>query len=156
MVCSITCLISSGLLISMIYFYNATYNSNILKNYRNRLEKDLQNTYDKITKERRNISINGYILGFVLSLFIIYYNQNISEEKLEISSLVCLVIIVTFFVNYLYYILSPKSDWMLNHIKNNEQSKLWLEMYKTMQFNYHIGIVLGILAIGGFALAFRC
>jgi uncharacterized membrane protein YkgB len=52
--------------------------------------------------------------------------------------------------------LSPKTDWMLNHIKTNEQNKIWLEMYKTMQFNYHMGFVIGIIAVGVFAFSFRC
>jgi hypothetical protein len=52
--------------------------------------------------------------------------------------------------------LSPKSDWMLNHINNPEQTKLWLQMYRTMSVYYHIGLVLGIIAVGFFAFAFRC
>lgn len=156
MVCSFTCLISIGLIISMIYFYNASYRSPVVRNYRNRLDKDLQSTYDKIVEERRNISTNGYIIGLVLSALAIYYNQVISENKMDISSLVCLVLVISFFTNYFYYILSPKSDWILNHIKNTEQSKLWLEMYRTMQYNYHLGMVLGIFGIGVFAFAFRC
>ena len=156
MVCSLTCLFSIGLIISMVYFYNATYKSQVVRNYRNRLDKELKSTYDKIVKERRNISINGYLIGLVFSALAILYYQVISEKKMEINSLVCLVLVISFFINYFYYILSPKSDWILNHISNTEQSKLWLEMYKTMQYNYHIGMVLGILGIGVFAFAFRC
>ena len=156
MVCSLTCLISIGLIISMIYFYNASYRSPIVRTYRSQLSKELQNTYDNIVQERRSISTNGYIIGLLISALVILYNQTISENKMEISSLVCLVIVISFFTNYFYYILSPKSDWILNHIENKEQSKLWLEMYRTMQYNYHFGMVLGILAVGGFAFAFRC
>ncbi len=156
MVCSITCLLSLGLIISMIYFYNASYKSPIVRNYRNLLDKNLQSKYDKIVEERKNISTHGYFIGLVLAILAIYYNQNISENKMEIPSLVCLVLVISFFTNYFYYILSPKSDWMLNHIQNSEQSKLWLEMYRTMQFNYHTGMVLGLAAIGVFAFAFRC
>jgi uncharacterized membrane protein YkgB len=45
---------------------------------------------------------------------------------------------------------------MLNHIKTNEKNKIWLEMYRTMQFNYHMGFVVGIIAVGVFAFSFRC
>ena len=156
MVCSVTCLLSLGLIVSMIYFYNATYNSPVVRNYRNRLGKDLASKYDKIVEERKNISRMGYLIGLVLSILIIYYNQTISENKMDTTSLVCLVLVVSFFTNYFYYILSPKNDWILNHIENVEQSKLWLQMYRTMQYNYHLGMVLGIVAIGIFAFAFRC
>lgn len=156
MVCSVTCLLSLGLIVSMIYFYNATYRSPVVKNYRSRLGKELASKYDKIVEERKNISRMGYLIGLVLSALVIYYNQTISENKMDSTSLVCLVLVVSFFTNYFYYILSPKSDWMLNHIKNSEESKLWLEMYRTMQYNYHLGMVFGIVAIGVFAFAFRC
>jgi hypothetical protein len=52
--------------------------------------------------------------------------------------------------------LSPKSDWMLNYMSNPQEVKAWLLMYREMQFNYHMGLVLGIIAVGIFAFAFRC
>ena len=72
------------------------------------------------------------------------------------SSLVCAVMATCFLTNYFYYILSPKSDWMLNHINDKDQVKAWLQMYREMSFNYHAGLVLGILAVGILAFAFRC
>jgi uncharacterized membrane protein YkgB len=52
--------------------------------------------------------------------------------------------------------LHPKSKWMLNYLNDKEQVKAWLQMYRTMQFNYHLGLVLGIIGVGVFAFAFRC
>ncbi len=112
--------------------------------------------YDKLSNERLMISTYGYVLGFILSLFIIYYNRSLKREKLNNVSLVCIVVSTCFLTNYFYYSLTPKSDWMLNHITNGEQSKLWLEMYKKMSFYYHSGLVLGIIAVGFLAFAFRC
>jgi tetrahydromethanopterin S-methyltransferase subunit B len=45
---------------------------------------------------------------------------------------------------------------MLNHINSPEQTKAWLTVYKTMQFNYHFGFVIGVVAVGVLAFAFRC
>jgi hypothetical protein len=45
---------------------------------------------------------------------------------------------------------------MLNHMKSEELVKAWLQMYREMQINYHMGIVLGIIAVGILAFAFRC
>jgi uncharacterized protein YacL len=128
----------------------------VVKHYKEKLPTDLKILYDKLTKERLHISLYGYGLGLIISLLIIYYNLKLKKDKLNNLSLVCLVISVTFITNYFYYILSPKSDWMLNHINNQEQSKAWLHIYRTMQVNYHLGFVFGIIAAGILAFAFRC
>ena len=156
MVCSISCSISAIFIIGMIYFYNITNKSEIVKHYKDKLSTDLKNRYDKISRERMKISYYGYVLGFILSLLIILYNYNLKGKKLNTTSVVCIVIATSFLTNYFYYILSPKSDWMLNHINNPEQTKTWLQMYREMQFNYHLGLVLGIIAVGILAFAFRC
>ncbi len=72
------------------------------------------------------------------------------------QSKVYITIVVTFLTNYFYYILSPKSDWMLDHLHSPEEIKLWLKMYTEMQYNYHMGIVLGIIGAGILGYAFRC
>jgi hypothetical protein len=72
------------------------------------------------------------------------------------TGLVCMATATTFLTNYFYYMLSPKSDWMLNHTSNQDQVKAWLQMYREMSFNYHAGLALGIVAVGIFAFAFRC
>jgi uncharacterized membrane protein YkgB len=149
-------MISAIFIIGMIYFYNISDKSTIVKHYKSSLPSDLQKRYEKITKERLKISYQGYILGFILSLGIIFYNLKMKREKMTTTSLVCTVIATSFLTNYFYYMLHPKSDWMLNHMHNQEEVKAWLLMYRSMQFNYHMGLVLGIIAVGIFAFAFRC
>jgi hypothetical protein len=39
---------------------------------------------------------------------------------------------------------------------NQEQVRLWLQLYRQMQVYYHSGLVLGIIAVGIMAFAFRC
>jgi uncharacterized protein YacL len=149
-------MISAIFIIGMIYFYNITDKSTIVKHYKEKLSSDLQKRYDRISKERMTISYQGYILGFILSLFIIFYNLKIKGVKLSNFSLVCTVMATCFLTNYFYYILTPKSDWMLNHMGNQEEVKAWLQMYREMSYNYHMGLVLGIVAVGILAFAFRC
>lgn len=156
MPCSITCAISAVFIIGMIYFYNSTSKSEIVKTYKEQLPPKLRILYEKLSVERMHISLYGYVLGLIVSLFIIFYNIKFKRKGLGNLSLVCLVTTTCFLTNYFYYILSPKSDWMLNHIDNRRVAKLWTKMYREMQFNYHMGIVLGILAVGIFAFAFRC
>jgi len=133
-----------------------TDKSEIVKMYKSKLSTGLQKRYDAISKERLMISYYGYGIGLGISLFIIYYNLKIKSRHLNNFSLVCIVMATCFVTNYFYYILSPKSDWMLNHMHNSIEVKAWLQMYREMQFNYHMGLVLGIIAVGIFAFAFRC
>ena len=151
MPCSISCAISCIFIIGMIYFYNATDKSEIVKQYKATLPIDLQQRYEKIIEERKRISYQGYGVGLLLSLVILYFSR-----KMNTISLVCTVMATAFLTNYFYYMLSPKSDWMLNHITNKDQVHAWLIMYRTMSYNYHLGIVFGIIAVGIFAFAFRC
>jgi uncharacterized protein YacL len=149
-------MISLIFIIGMIYFYNTTDKSVIVKHYKSSLSEELQQRYEKISKERMNISYQGYALGVIISIGIIFYNLKIKSVKMNTSSLVCTVVATSFITNYFYYMLSPKSDWMLNHMNNSNEVKLWLLMYREMQFNYHMGLVLGMIAIGILAFAFRC
>ena len=150
MACAISCMISAIFIIGMIYFYSMTEKSEIVKQYKNQLTPELQKRYEKITKERMTISFHGYGLGLILSFFIIYL------RKRRTFSLVCTVMATCFLTNYFYYMLTPKSDWMLNHVNSPEQVKAWLKMYREMSYNYHMGIVFGIIGVGIFAFAFRC
>ena len=156
MACLLSCAISAIFIIGMIYFYNMTGKSTIVNYYKSSLSSDLKKRYEKISKERMMISYQGYALGFLLSLGIIFYNLKIKGSKMNNTALVCTVIATSFITNYFYYMLHPKSDWMLNNTSNQEEVRAWLQMYREMQFNYHSGLVLGIIAVGIFAFAFRC
>ena len=149
-------MVSTVFIIGMIYFYNMTNKSEIVKQYKEKLPIVLQQRYESIAKERMAISYRGYVIGILISFFIIFYNLKIKKQKMNTFSLVCTVMATCFLTNYFYYILSPKSDWMLNHVTSPDQVKHWLQMYREMSYNYHMGIALGIIGVGIFAFAFRC
>ena len=156
MVCSVSCMISTIFIIGMIYFYNATDKSDVVKNYKSKLSPELREKYEKITKERMLISYKGYALGLILSLLIILYNKYTKPKVFNTFSLVCIIISTSFITNYFYYILSPKSDTMLNYLQKKEDIQSWQSVYREMQYNYHMGIVLGIIGVGILGVAFRC
>jgi len=58
-------------------------------------------------------------------------------------------------VNYFYYILTPKTKWMLDVITEPNDVKAWLEMYKKMNIYYHSGLAFGLVSVGAFGYAFR-
>ena len=153
--CPISCIISGVFLIGMIYMNYSIAESQIILKYKSQLPENLQEIYEQITNERTTIYYKGYILGFILSIFIILLNVYLEHKMLSTTSMICIVLATSFITNYLYYTLSPKKNWMLDNIVTPDQTKAWLQMYRGMQVYYHTGLVLGIIAIGIFALAFR-
>jgi hypothetical protein len=153
--CGLSCAISAIFIIGMIYMNYQVDKSNIILKYKSKLPDELQRIYENITRERTEIYYQGYVLGFALSLLIILANFWSNHKMLSTTSMVCVVLATSFITNYFYYILSPKKNWMLDYIKTPEQTKAWLQMYRGMQVYYHSGLVLGIIAVGVLAFAFR-
>ena len=148
-------MVATVFIIGMIYMYNSTRNNKDIKHYIEQLTPEQKIIYEKISKERLEISIKGYILGLILSLLIIFYMNKYKITKYSGIN-ICIVLATSFLANYFYYILSPKTDWMLNHTENLAQTQAWLKMYRIMQYYYHMGLVLGIIGTGILAYAFRC
>ena len=156
MVCTTSCFISVVFIVGMLYMHFIACKNKTINKYKDQLTPELKNVYDKIVKERTKIYYQGYILGFALSLCIILYNYYIKHEKMSTLTIVCTVLATSFIVNYLYYTIHPKTDWMLDNITTPEQTKAWLKMYKEMQLNYHVGLAFGLVAVAFLAIAFRC
>ena len=155
MPCYISCALATIFVIASIFTTNACQKNKTIQQYQSQLPANLQNIYQKITEERKKIYYYGYALGLVLSIIIIVY-RNQKQISMTNSTMVCTIIAVSFITNYFYYTLSPKSTYMLQHINSPEQTKAWLAMYKSMQYYWHAGLVLGIIAVAFLGLAFRC
>jgi len=123
-----------------------------IKNYRNSLPNDIKKEYDNIVAERQTIYFTGYLIGFVVSVFVIIV---VLKMRMPVSAMVCLTVVISTVVNYFYYILSPKSKFIVELLKTDKQHQEWLQVYKSMQYYYHFSFVLGAVAVGVFAYAFR-
>jgi uncharacterized protein YacL len=110
-------------------------------NLREVLSDELDKKYDAIVKERRNHYIIGLVLGIVLSYFVLQLVK-INNRFHKMS----LFLAVTLLTTVMFYSLMPKSDYMLNHLKTEEENKAWLEVYKTMKQRYFVGLLVGALA----------
>lgn len=131
-------------------------NNDTMQQYEKQLPEKLQKIYKQIVTERRQIYYTGYVLGFILAVLFILYNNIILNKSLSTISMVCVSTASAFLVNYFYYILTPKTTHMLEHADTPEQTKAWLKMYRTMQYHYHMGLFIGLIAVGVFAYSFRC
>jgi len=154
--CTITCLFSAIFIVAMIFMTNSMATNKTIQTYEHQLSPHLKQTYHEIREERTRIFYFGYLLGFALAIVIIAYNIQIKQNKMSWQSMVCLTVSVAFITNYFYYILTPKTKWMLDSIENKDEIQAWLQMYKSMQTYYHGGLAFGVIAIGLFAFAFRC
>tara|TARA_B100000424_G_scaffold271511_1_gene274578 strand:+ start:4061 stop:4534 length:474 start_codon:yes stop_codon:yes gene_type:complete len=155
MFCGCTCIIALIFLIANIYTILSCTNDNYKQEFKNTLSNDQKVTYEKIINERKNIYYGGYVFGLILSLIVILILKKFFKSKFNNLSLICLVGTITFVSNYLFYILYPKSDYMLLHLNDKTQIEGWLKIYKKMQFKFHLGFVLGIIAVIIFCYSFR-
>jgi hypothetical protein len=161
MVCAISCAIAFILIVANIYCCVFSHRSGgVIQEFVAKLSPDNQRRYAVITRERQGIYFMGLFLGFVLSMILLvccrkYFlgGGGSGGGRGGNAGALCMVAAVTFSVNYFYYILSPKSDWMVLHLKDGEETQAWLKVYRTMQYNYHIGLVLGIVAVVAFGNA---
>jgi len=154
--CTTSCAVSAVFLIGMIYMMYATSVNGIVNNYQNTLTPEQLIIYEKIVTERSRNYYFGFFLGLILAILFIIYNNQIREVPFSAMPLVCIVVAISFLTSYFYYVLSPKTTYMLDHLKTPEETKAWVKMYRGMQLYYHGGLVLGLVAVGFMAFAFRC
>lgn len=102
---------------------------------------ELDRKYEAIIVERRNHYIFGLILGMIISFIVLNRIKSINYY-----TRITLFLTITLTSAVIFYMLMPKSDYMLNHLRSMEENKKWLQVYKTMQHRYFIGLVLGAFA----------
>ncbi len=148
MVCAVSCAIAFVLIIANVYCCSLGSKRDLINELISKLSHENQERYKKIANERRGIYFTGLFLGFILSMLLLmccrsyFLTSNGSR-----GGLLCMVGAVTLSVNYFYYILTPKTDWMVLHLKSDEEREAWLKVYRNMQYNYHTGLIFGILAV---------
>ena len=153
MVCVTCCNIAIVFAISMLYMCVLSplvveeNKHSLMKKLKNTLTLEQQNTYDRIKRERLGIHLRGYGIGLLLSALVLMYKFQLNSKILTPTVMACITGSITFTVNYFYYILTPKSEWMILSLEGQDQKEAWLKMYRHMQFNYHVGFLLGIAAV---------
>lgn len=153
--CGVTCFIAFVIVVAMVVMTIMVSNDSFVQSYRNQLPDNIKAEYDNIVAERQSIFFTGYLIGFVVSVFVIIFSVNVLKNRMPIGAMVCLAVVVSTVVNYFYYILSPKSNYMIDLLKTDKQREDWWQIYRSMQYYYHFSFVLGAVAVGVFAYAFR-
>ena len=157
MVCYGSCMFASVFLIANVYTMFSCSNDNNKQQFKNTLTQEQQILYEKIIAERKKIYYGGFLLGIVLSFIALYFGNKFlfsSNSKSASMPKICMIASITFVTNYLFYILYPKTDYMLLHLNDKTQIQGWLAIYKKMQFKFHLGFILGIIAVTIYAYGF--
>jgi len=147
MVCTTSCIIAGAFVISSIFVSLRVDKSTLKDPLFQLLSNENKQRYVNIANERKNIYLKGFGLGFIISIFALFVLNNNKMFKVNKLVNICFVLATSFSVNYFFYILHPKSDYMVLHLKDDEEKQAWLDIYKTMQFNYHLGFALGLVGM---------
>jgi uncharacterized membrane protein YkgB len=153
MVCGITCFFAIAIIASMFIMTFLTKRNAHVVEYRKSLAPELQVVYDSIVEERTNLSMTGYAIGLFFAVIFIFFTSR--TRKLAVSAMVCLAVLISFIVHHMYYMMSPKSKYMVSYLQTKEEKENWLKVNRTMQFNYHLSFLLGVTGVGVLAYAFR-
>lgn len=134
--CGLSCLISSALFGSMLYMMLYYDKENIMMKFQSILNDKQNEIYQLIIKERMRLYIEGLIIGLLLGFIYLMYSKNSMFKS-------CLFTLIVLGVNNGYYLLYPKSDYMVKYLETEEQRTAWLNVYTSMKHRCYIGMVLG-------------
>lgn len=143
------CAVAVVLIVANIYLTLTADHSN--DNFYLTLGPELQTRYEAIIQERKLIYMKGSGLGLILSAIAI--SACGARKPVQMG---CLAGAITLTSTYLFYIIHPKTDNMVLHLDKAEQRAAWLNIYRSMQLKYHIGLVLGIGAAMALGYSICC
>ena len=157
MVCYASCVLSVAFITAMLFTVFNMDKNVYQKDFIHLLNSKQKKEYNRIIHQRRSIYIQGYILGIIIAFLTLYVLKS-NGVKVLLSgynrikywsqwSIICLALAIVFTVNYFYYILYPKSNYMIEFLTTHDQIEAWLKIYRTMQFHYHLGFLLGLIAM---------
>ena len=141
MSCFNSCMVAFALLGSKLLIMGSSGYSKNKYELVNMLNDKQKEAYFNIVKERGTLFMRGIILGCTIAFITVYLMS--SGNTL---SKTCLFLTISILTSHYYYLLMPKSDYILKHLENKEQINAWLKMYKEMNFKSNLGNILGAAA----------
>jgi uncharacterized membrane protein YfcA len=159
----LSCILACVFLFYMMYTTFQTRKNEIMTQFETILSKSEKHIYYKIVQERSTIYNQGFAIGLVSSLILLWgsslgvrYGMKSFQiiNNLNKANKLCTGVVVTFLVTYGYYLLSKKSDYMILHLNEKEKREKWLEVYKYMQRQHHLGFLYGLIGVGFLSIMF--
>lgn len=136
--CQIACMIAVGMFIGQLYVMLNYNKYRLLDRFDSLLDNEQRIMYKSIIDERMKLYVHGMVLGVVLGFIYLSMVPSNSVGR------ACIFTIIVLGTNYFYYILMPKSNYMVPHLTTREQRIAWLNIYKEMQYRCKMGFILGL------------
>jgi uncharacterized membrane protein YjfL (UPF0719 family) len=141
MVCITNCALGVALIIATIITSLASKSDPVFQNYLRTLDPKQIYSLEEISNNRASLYLQGTILGVILIILLTV----LGYKQLSPFTNGCTFVVIVLLTQYFYYILMPKKDWMLNHLKTQDQIKGWLSVYRHMSLRWHFGLVIGLI-----------
>ena len=119
-------------------------------NFVNSLDIEKKEIYKNIIQERRLIYFKSIFIGLLVSLLYMYVlpkNNFLKPKNLSRFFVRSLSIIILYLTIYFSYTLHPKTDYMVLHLDTQIQREEWINIYKNMQYYYHISFLLSFISL---------
>ena len=150
MICIKTCLLSTVLLFWVL--------SGMLVNKKTKVYTELINTFsevqktklDEIIKERTSIFKKASCVSVIISLCITVWQNLLLNIKG--SNNICKFIVSYVFFMSLVYMIHPKSDYMIRHLRTQDQRNTWVKLKKEMSLKRYMGIGIGLFVYSLFSI----
>jgi len=137
--CSTICIFAMAIILGSLFLNISTMFSNDIKNLLNTLSHEQRETYYNIAKERFLHYITGGFLGVLIST-IIYLTCR--------YDCLCAYLIAIIIIQYVYYLMKPKSQYMIRVLKTQEQIDAWLKVNNNMRKRFIMGIAVSVVGLG--------
>ena len=141
MVCITNCALGFALVGGTIATALVSKQDPVFKKYHSTLDPEQKDALERIANERLNLYIQGTLLGLLLVGVMTFFGT----WKISPFTNGCTFVAIVLLTQYFYYILMPKRDWMLKHLKTSVQNEGWLSVYRHMSVRWHMGLLVGLV-----------
>jgi hypothetical protein len=142
MVCSTSLILALGLMGASVATSLSSRSLALKSDFCKTLNDEQRKAYLEIIDERMSLYTQGLAVGLIAgALYIAMLPVNKREPTPSVIGSFALIVLG---VQFLYYMLSPKTKWMLNIVKTEEQTRKWLEIYRYMSLRWYSGMAMGL------------
>ena len=141
MVCVKVCMISVVMGCVFLSLMMTNPSTDTYRKFVDVLDEKQKTTLDKITEERQQIFYISLGIGVVLSLL---FSVNLYHLKYSQSSQICIFFIALISIITLVYMVYPKSDGFLRHLKTDKQKTAWITLRKDIKLKKMFGVLIGL------------
>lgn len=113
--------------------------------FQSTLDSDQNTRYERIALHRRNLYLQGLVLGVLVACLVVGVVMRVAPLANN-TSYGCLAVVVLFVVEFLYYMLSPKGEYMVTVLKTQKQREAWLKVYRHMQVSMYGSLACALVA----------